>query len=49
MNNLKYSDEQKEDAYYQQFLDDTKGLFNQMERATIRDFIKWAIIKGFLK
>ena len=46
---LKYEDEDKEDAYYQEFLDDTKENWSMIEQPGIRDFIRWAIIKGYLK
>lgn len=46
---LKYEDEDKEDAYYQEFLDDTKENWSMIEQPRIRDFIRWAIIKGYLK
>lgn len=46
---LKYESEDKEDAYYQEFWDNTKDNWSQIEQPTIRDFIKWAIIKGYLK
>lgn len=45
---LKYDDEKKEDAIYKSFLDDTKDMWTQREPPTIRDFLKWLIIKKFL-
>lgn len=46
---LKYESEDKEEAYYQEFLEDTKGNWSLTEQPDIRSFIKWAIIKGYLK
>lgn len=47
--NLKYKDEELEDKFYEEFLKDTDDEWSQRERPSVRDFIKWAIIKGYLK
>lgn len=46
---LKYDDESKEDAYVEEFWNDTNEYWTQIEQPTVRDVIKWAIIKGYLK
>jgi len=46
---LKYDAESKEDAYVKEFWSDTKEHWSQIEQPTVRDVIKWAIIKGYLK
>ena len=45
--NLKYPQEEFEDSIYKEFQRDCPE--TQLEPNTIRDFIKWAIIKGYLK
>lgn len=45
---LKYPCELIEDKIYKEFYKDTQDHWSQMERPTIRDFIKWAIIKGYM-
>ena len=45
--NFKYPQEEFEDSIYQEFMKDCPE--TQLEPNTIRDFIKWAIIKGYLK
>ena len=45
---LKYEDELVEDALSYLFYNDTSGMWTQREPATIRDFIKWLIIKGYI-
>ena len=44
--NLKYPQEEFADSIYQEFIKDCPE--TQLEPNTIRDFIKWAIIKGYL-
>ncbi len=46
---LKYRSEILEDQLYKEFYQDTKGHWSQREQPGIRDFIKWVIIKGYLK
>ena len=46
---LKYKSEIFEDQLYKEFYQDTKNYWSQREQPGIRDFIKWAIIKGYLK
>ena len=46
---LKYNEQIAEDKYYKRFLEDTKEMWSQREQPRVRDFIKWAIIKGELK
>lgn len=46
---LKYKEEIFEDKIYEEFCKDTKEHWTQREQPTIRDFIKWAIIKEYLK
>lgn len=46
---LKYKEEIFEDKIYEEFCKDTKEHWPQREQPTIRDFIKWAIIKEYLK
>lgn len=41
---LEYEEEKLEQEIYNQFYEDTKELWSQTERPTIKDFIKWAII-----
>lgn len=46
---LKYKSEIFEDQLYKEFYQDTKKHWSQREQPSIRDFIKWAIVKGYLK
>lgn len=46
---LKYKSEILEDQLYREFYSDTKEHWSQQEQPGVRDFIKWAIIKGYLK
>ncbi len=46
---LRYKSEILEDQLYKEFYQDTKEHWSQREQPGIRDFIKWAIIKGYLK
>lgn len=46
---LKYKSEILEDQLYKEFYSDTNEHWSQREQPGIRDFIKWAIIKGYLK
>lgn len=46
---LKYKSEIFEDQLCREFYSDTKEHWSQREQPGIRDFIKWAIIKGYLK
>ena len=46
---LKYKEEIFENKIYEEFYKDTKEHWTQREQPSIRDFIKWAIIKGYLK
>ena len=46
---LKYRSEILEDQLYREFYSDTNEYWSQREQPGIRDFIKWAIIKGYLK
>lgn len=46
---LKYKEEIFENKIYEEFYKDTKEHWTQREHPSIRDFIKWAIIKGYLK
>lgn len=46
---LKYESEKFEDQLYREFYSDTNEYWSQREQPGIRDFIKWAIIKGYLK
>lgn len=46
---LKYKSEIFEDQLYREFYSDTNEHWSQREQPGIRDFIKWAIIKGYLK
>lgn len=46
---LKYKSEILEDQLYREFYSDTNKYWSQREQPSIRDFIKWAIIKGYLK
>lgn len=46
---LKYKSEILEDQLYREFYSDTNKYWSQREQPGIRDFIKWAIIKGYLK
>ena len=46
---LKYRAEILEDQLYREFYSDTNEHWSQQEQPGIRDFIKWAIIKGYLK
>ena len=46
---LKYKSEILEDQLYREFYSDTNEYWSQREQPGIRDFIKWAIIKGYLK
>lgn len=46
---LKYKSEIFEDQLYRKFYSDTNEYWSQREQPGIRDFIKWAIIKGYLK
>ena len=46
---LKYKSEILEDQLYREFYSDTNEHWSQREQPGIRDFIKWAIIKGYLK
>ena len=46
---LKYKSEILEDQLYKEFYQDTKEHWSQREQPGIRDFIKWGIIKGYLK
>lgn len=46
---LKYVAESKEDRYVKEFWDDTRKYWSQIEQPSVRDVIKWAIIKGYLK
>ena len=46
---LKYRSEILEDQLYREFYSDTNKHWSQREQPGIRDFIKWAIIKGYLK
>lgn len=43
---LKYMEEQMEDILYKSFYEDTKEHWSQREQPSIRDFIKWLIIKS---
>ena len=45
---LKYKSEILEDQLYREFYSDTNEYWSQREQPGIRDFIKWAIIKGYL-
>lgn len=45
---LKYEDELVEDALNYLFYKDTSGMWTQREQPTVRDFIKWIIIKGYI-
>lgn len=49
MISLRYRDEEFEDKIYKEFYEDTKDEWSQREQPTIRDFIKWAIIRGWFK
>lgn len=46
---LKYRSEILEDQLYIEFYQDTKEHWSPREQPGIRDFIKWAIIKGYLE
>ena len=46
---LKYRSEIFEDQLYREFYSDTNKYWSQQEQPGIRDFIKWAIIKGYFK
>ena len=46
---LRYKSEILEDQLYKEFYQDTKEHWSQREQPSIQDFIKWAIIKGYLK
>lgn len=46
---LKYRSEIFEDQLYKEFYQDTQEHWSQREQPGIRDFIKWAIIRGYLK
>ena len=46
---LKYRSEILEDQLYREFYSDTNEHWSQREQPGIRDFIKWAIIKGYLE
>ena len=46
---LRYKSEILEDQLYREFYSDTNEYWSQLEQPSIRDFIKWAIIKGYLK
>lgn len=46
---LKYKEEIFENKIYEEFYEDTKEHWTQREQLGIRDFIKWAIIKEYLK
>lgn len=46
---LKYKSEILEDQLYREFYSDTNEYWSQREQPSIRDFIKWAIIKDYLK
>ena len=46
---LKYRSEIFEDQLYREFYSDTQKHWSQREQPGIRDFIKWAIIKGYLE
>jgi hypothetical protein len=45
---LRYEDEVVEDVLSYLFYKDTSEMWTQREQPTIRDFIKWFIIRGYI-
>lgn len=46
---LKYDEEIAEEFFIKKFYEDTGDKWSQREPARIKDFIKWAIIKDYMK
>ena len=46
---FKYKEEILAERIKQEFYSDTKGMWSQRELPSIEDFIKWAIMRGYIK